>query len=62
MRCWMFLQKLAIVRDRRQLVGLDVRQRIGQRHVTVLVVMPVGFAVGRDVHELRITAFREAAN
>ncbi len=31
-------------------------QDVGQRHVAVRVVVAVGFAVGRDVHELRVLA------
>ena len=53
---WMLLQKLAVVGDLRQAAALDVIERVGQRHVAERVVMPVGFAVGGDVGQLRAFA------
>ena len=36
--------------------GLDVFERVGQRHFAVVMMMAVGFAVGGDVHQLRPVA------
>ena len=37
-------------------------QRVRQRHVSMRMMVTVRFAVGRDVHELRIIAIAESAN
>ena len=46
------LQVIAVDRDLRELVLLDVLEGVGQGHVAEAVVVPVGLAVGRDVDEL----------
>ena len=47
------LQELAVVGQPGQLLGCERVERVGERHVAVPVVVAVGLAVGRDVHELR---------
>jgi hypothetical protein len=41
-----------LVRDG-EVFGLDEIQGVGQGHVAVVVVVPEGFPVGGDVHQLR---------
>ena len=47
---------LAVVGEPGELVGLDVMQRVGQRHLALEMMMAVGLAVSGDVHELRPAA------
>ena len=47
---------LAVVGELRQLVGFDVMQRVGERHLALEMMVAVGLAVGGDVHELRPAA------
>ena len=49
---WMFFQVFAVVRQPCQVPGLDVLQRVRQGHLTVTMVVPVGFAIGGNVHQL----------
>src|SRR5580700_4942015 len=46
----------AIVSEAGELVGFNVMQRVGERHLTFVMMMAVGFSVGGDVHELRPAA------
>jgi hypothetical protein len=43
---------LAIVGELRQLFGLNMVEHVSERHVTLEMVVAVGFAVGGNVHEL----------
>src|SRR3954471_2572664 len=52
----MFLEKLAIVSNACQLLALDLVQCICQCHITMSMMMTVGFTIGCDVHELRPVA------
>src|SRR6267142_6605605 len=52
----MLLEELAIVGDACQLPALDLVQCIRQCHITMGMMMTVGFAIGCDVHELRPVA------
>ena len=54
------LQKAAVVDQLHRLVRFQQAQGIGQRHLAVLVVMAVGFAVGGYVDQLRLGAVVEA--
>ena len=45
-------EELAVVSELRQAMGLDVVQRVSQRHVAKAVMVSVAFAVGGDVREL----------
>src|SRR5215831_15536808 len=54
---------LAVVGELGEFVGLDVMQSVGERHLSLVVVVAVGFAVGGDVHELfPPPAVRESAD
>ena len=48
----MFFQKLTVIGQPRQALGLDSMQRIRQGHFTLPMMMAVGLAVGGDVHQL----------
>src|SRR5215471_12625311 len=48
----MLFQVLAIVGQPGQFVAFDVMQCIGERHVTVFVVMAIRFAISGDVDKL----------
>ena len=54
------LQEAAVVGQIHRLVRFQQAQRIGQRHVSVLVVVAIGFAVGGHVDQLRLGAVVEA--
>ena len=54
------LQKTAVVGQLHRLVCFQQAQRIGQRHLPVLVVVAIGFAVGGHVDQLRLGAAVEA--
>src|SRR5687768_14053889 len=47
---------LTIIRQRRQALAVDRRQRIGQGHLPEAVVMPVGLAIGSHMHQLGVVA------
>ena len=49
MRGRTFLQKFAIVGDLGLLARFNQLQRIGKRHLAVLMMVPIGFAVGGDM-------------
>ena len=53
---WMLLQKFPVVSNLRQAAGLDVPERVRQRHVAEGMVMSVGLAVGCDMGQLRTFA------
>ncbi len=58
---WMFCKVLAVVGEACQLVLLDVIESVGERHVSVDMVMAISFAIGRDVQKLgRTTGVIEA--
>ena len=58
----MIFQELAIVGDLRQLLAVDVVERIGQRHVAVAMMVAVRLSIGGDVDQLRtLTIDRKAA-
>src|ERR1039457_2013568 len=40
-----------VIRELGQLVGFDVMQRIGERHLALEMMMAVRLAIGRNVHE-----------
>src|ERR1700719_2667842 len=50
---WVFLQKLSVIGQLRQLVRLNVMKRISERHFAEAMMMTVAFSVRGDVHELR---------
>jgi hypothetical protein len=52
-RGWVPLQVFAVVGEFGQLMGLDVIEGTGERHLAVAVVVAVGFAIGGNVHQLR---------
>ena len=52
----MFFQKFGINSQLRMVAFFDLMQRISQRHVAILKMMAVGFAVGGDMHELIVIA------
>ena len=55
-------EKLAVVRDARQLLLVDVVERVRQGHVAVAMMVAIRLAVGGDVDELRMIApFAECA-
>ncbi len=57
------LEKLAIICKLRELIRLDVMQRIRKRHLTEAMMMAVTLAVCRDVHQLRpLPRVRKAAH
>src|SRR5215471_3345223 len=51
------LQELSVIGKLDCRIGLNAVQRIGQRHVAMLVVVAIGFAIGGYVHQLRPVAF-----
>src|SRR5690349_20629396 len=53
MRRRTLIEELAVICDLRQLVRLDVFEGVGERHVSVRMVMTVRLAVGCNVHQLR---------
>src|SRR5204862_7302784 len=50
---WMTLEIFTVIREFREVVALDVMQRIGERHLAFLVMMAISLAIRRDVHNLR---------
>ena len=56
------LQKLAVIRNPRQALGVDVIERVRQRHLAIAVVMAVGFAIGGDIDQLGPFALSENAS
>ena len=50
---WEVFEKLPVVRELREVILLDVVERVGERHVALRMMMPVGLAVRRDVNQLR---------
>src|SRR2546422_8430290 len=54
---WMLLQVLGVVGKLRDVVALDMMQRIGESHLAIFMMMAVGFTVRCDVHNLRPLAF-----
>src|SRR5580698_7975418 len=46
-------QELSVIGQSDSFVVLDMVQRIGERHLAVMVVVAVAFAIGRDMHQLR---------
>ena len=55
------LQVAAIVGQLDRLVHLQQAQRVGQRHLAVLVMVPIRFPVRRHVNQLRLRVIFEAA-
>ena len=51
-------QVLAVVGQPGEAVRLDVVEGVGERHLAVAVVVAVGLAVGRDVHQLVVLRVR----
>src|SRR3974390_3070019 len=49
-------QELAVIGDLRQPLALNVIERIGQRHLAKVMMMPVTLTIGGDVQELRPVA------
>src|SRR5579872_3206080 len=49
---------LAIIRQPREFVFLNILQSKSQGHVAVWMVMSIGFAISRNMHELRRITFR----
>ena len=47
------LQKLGIISQLGEFVGLNLMQGIAQRHLSVVVMMPIALAVSSYVHKLR---------
>ena len=47
-----FFQVLAVVGELREIVALDMTERVRQCHFSPAMVMAVGFAVGADVDQL----------
>ena len=59
----MMLQVLTIVRQPGKVVGFNVVEGGGKGHVAEFMMMPVRFAVGGDVQELRpVPPVREAVH
>src|SRR5512133_754275 len=57
----MLFKIFAVVGELGEIVGLDVLHGIRERHLAVAMVMAVGLAICRDVHQLRpITSVGEA--
>ncbi len=54
------LKKAAVVGELDGLVLFQQAQSVSQGHLTVFVVVPVGFAVGGHVNQLGLSAFSEA--
>src|SRR6266704_305780 len=52
----MRLEILAVIRDLREVVRLDIMQRVSQCHFAVTMMMSIGLTVGRNVHELQPVA------
>ena len=46
-------QEIGINREFRRLLRFDMTQRVAQSHVTVGAMMPISFAVGGNICELR---------
>src|SRR3984885_5662747 len=46
-------QKLSVIGQSGSFVALDVVQRIGKRHLAVVMVVAVAFTIGRNMHQLR---------
>src|SRR6185437_12337747 len=46
-------EEFAVIRDFGGFLCFDVIERVGKRHLAVLVMMPVRFAVGGDMSKLR---------
>src|SRR4051794_9236713 len=55
--CWsMPVQIFAIIRYCSQLVSVDMKQRIGESHIAVLMMVAVGLSVSGDMNDLRAAA------
>src|SRR6185437_10429642 len=52
----MLFEKFGIIRQSGELVFFDKPKSVSQSHVSVRLVMPVGFAVRGDVRQLRPVA------
>jgi hypothetical protein len=52
-------QPLSVDRELNIFCGVDPLERPGERHVAVALMMPVGFAIRRDVHELGVDSVGE---
>src|SRR5437899_9580409 len=49
----MLLQKFGVVRKPRQIGSLQMIQRIGERHLTEMMMMAIAFTIRRDIDQLR---------
>src|SRR5476649_1968659 len=49
---WMLFQELSVIGETDFSFGIDLVQGEGQRHVAILVVVTVSFAIGSNVHQL----------
>src|SRR5262249_16719675 len=53
---WMALEILSVVSQLGNFAAFDMFQSIGEGHIAMGAMVPVCFAIGRDVHELRPVA------